>query len=95
LKGLAGWSWAWLAGPQAWLAGPQGWLAGRQAWLAGPQAWLDGPEGGGQTDVWTDVWTENLPILPDFVPYWGCCEDKCTWARSQGRKVNLIYILLY
>ena len=63
-------------------ARPQIWLAGPQAWLAGPQAWLDGPEGGdrqtgGQMDGWTygrtDVHTENLPILQDFVPYRGCC----------------------
>ena len=62
--GLAGWA-------QAWLAEPQGWLAGPQAWLAGVQAWLDAPEGGGQTDIWTDVWTENLPILPDYCPLLG------------------------
>ena len=24
-----------------------------------------------QTDGRTDRWTENLPILLDFVPYWG------------------------
>ena len=74
---MAGWlagPQAWLAEPQAWLAGPQAWLAGPQAWLAGPQAWLDGPEGGdGQTNVRMDGQTENLPILQDFVPYWGRC----------------------
>ena len=43
-----------------------------QAWLAGPQAWLDGPEEGWM-DGRTDVRTENLPILQDFVPYQGCC----------------------
>ena len=30
--------------------------------------WTDG-----QMDRRTDVRTENLPILQDFVPYWGCC----------------------
>ena len=59
--GLAGWD-SGLAGWASSLPGPQG-------WLAGPQAWLDGPKGGGQTDVWTDVWMENLAILPDFIPY--------------------------
>ena len=44
-----------------------------QAWLAEPQAWLDGPEGG---DKETDVRTENIPILQDFVPYWGRCPKK-------------------
>ena len=62
---------AWLAGPHTWLSGPQTWLAGPQAWLAGPQAWLAGPEGG--TNGWTNERTENLPILQDFVPYWGRC----------------------
>ena len=91
---MAGWA-SGLAGWASSLAGLQGWPAGPKAWPAGPQAWLDDSEGGGQMYVWTDVKMENLPILPDFIPYWGRCEDRCTWARSQGRKVNLIYILLY
>ena len=46
-----------------------------QTWLAGPQIWLAGPEGGGdgQTEGWTDRQMENIPILQDFVPYWGRC----------------------
>ena len=27
----------------------------------------------GQMDGQMDGWRENLPILQDFVPYWGCC----------------------
>ena len=50
------------AGPQAWLAGPQpGWLGLRPGWMA--------QRGNGRTDECT----ENLPILQDFVPYWGRC----------------------
>ena len=57
------------------------WLGLRSAWQAlGP--WR---EGKGRTDRWMDGWTdrrtdgrmdgqtENLPILQDFVLYWGCC----------------------
>ena len=57
-----------LAGRASGLTGWASSLAGRQGWLAGPQAWLDGPEGGGQTDVWTDVRTENLPIYQTLSP---------------------------
>ena len=39
------------------------------------QAWLDGPEWGidGETDRQAYIRRENLPILQDFVPYWGRC----------------------
>ena len=45
----------------AWLAG---WLGLRPGWMA---------QGGEQTDGRTNVRTENLPILQDFVPYRGRC----------------------
>ena len=45
--------------------------------MAGSKACLAGPLGleGGWPGGWTDGWTldKNLPILQDFVPYWGCC----------------------
>ena len=45
-----------------------------EAWLAG---WLAGPQINGQmekrTNGWTNAWTKNLPILKDFVRYWGRC----------------------
>ena len=60
---------AWLASWEAWLAFLEAWLAGSEACLAGSKACLAGSwalEGG-------NVWTENLPILQDFVPYQGRC----------------------
>ena len=39
------------------------WASGLAGWATGLAGW---PRGG-------YVWTENLPILQDFVPYWGCC----------------------
>ena len=44
-----------------------------EAWLAGPHDWLNGPEGGEGRNGWMDRWKENLPILQDFVSYWGRC----------------------
>ena len=37
-------------------------------WLVG---WMDG-----QIDGQTDRQTENLPILQEFVPYWGHCSKR-------------------
>ena len=41
-----------------------GWVSGLAGWMA---------QRGERTDRWTDIRTENLPILQDFVPYWGRC----------------------
>ena len=58
--------------------------------LTGSQAWLDGHEGDGWTDVQmslqTNKWTENIPILQDFVPYQG--RFPCLLPRKP--KKNLI-----
>ena len=57
-----------------WLALRPAWLALRPDWLGLRPAWLAlGPSRGGWTDGRTDRRTENLPILQDFVPYWGRC----------------------
>ena len=66
-----------LAGSEACLAGSEACLAGSKACLAGSWA-LEGGNGhtGGQTDRQTYGWTENLPIIQDFVPYWGRCPKK-------------------
>ena len=55
----------------------QGRLGLRHGWLGLRPGWLAGPEGGTdrQTDKQTNGQTENLPILQDFVPYWGRCPD--------------------
>ena len=63
-------------------------LALRPDWLGLRPAWLAlGPSRGGHTYGHTDVctygWTENLPILQDFVPYRGCCPKK-----KMGVKTN-------
>ena len=41
-------------------------------WLVAPQALLDGPE---DVRIYVHMYgrTENLPILQDFVLYWGRC----------------------
>ena len=44
--------------------------------------------GGGWTDVRTDVRTEFLPILQDFVPCWGRCPATLcnfTTSKKQGK----------
>ena len=44
------------------------------------EVWMDRGKKGqinGQTDGWINRWTNGqtafLPILQDFVPFWGCC----------------------
>ena len=81
---LAG-SEAWLALKPDWRALRAGWQALRPAWLALRPDWLGlrlawlalRPSRGGHTDgrkyVCMCVRMENLPILQDFVPYWGRC----------------------
>ena len=44
------------------------------------EGWMDG-----QTDGRMNEWTENLPILQDFVPYW----DRCP-AKAQLQPDNYI-----
>ena len=59
-----------LAPKSAWLALRPGWLGLRPAWQGLRPAWLAiGPPRG----EWMDEWTENLPILQDFIPYRGRC----------------------
>ena len=57
-------------------SGPAGWASGLAKW----------PRGGGtdgHRDVWTDVRTENLPILQDFVPYGGRCPKTAKTGKIQ------------
>ena len=61
---------AWLAGSEACLTGSAAYLAGSEAYLAGSEACL--------ATFWalergTNGRTKNLPILQDFVLYWGRC----------------------
>ena len=50
---------------QALIGFKPGWLGLSAGWIA---------QRGERTDKQTTyIWTENLPILQDFVPYWGRC----------------------
>ena len=95
LKGLAGCLWAWLAGPRlGWLSLRDGWLGLRPGWLGSRPGWM--AQRGEDKRMYGQMFGRKIsPYYRTIVPYWGRYEDKCTWARSQGRKVNLIYILLY
>ena len=68
--------------PKAWLAGRAsdlaGWAAGLAGWASGLTGW---PR---ERDVWMHVLMENLPILQDFVPYWGHCP--ASPRKNQAKK---------
>ena len=53
--------------PASQASGMAGWASGLAGWASGLAGW---PRGG---DLHTYVRTENLPILQDFVPFWGRC----------------------
>ena len=55
----------------SWLGLRPGWLCLRPGWLGLRPGWM--AQRGERTDGWTDKRMENLPILQDFVPYWGHC----------------------
>ena len=50
-------------------------------WLGGLEAWL------GRMDKQMNRWTQNFPILQDFVPYRSCCpKTKRPGTGSQGQE---------
>ena len=54
--------------------------------MAGYWPLLDQRAEGGtdrRTDGWTNKHTENLPILQDFVPYWGRCPASSYEIRAE------------
>ena len=71
-----------------WLGLRPGWLGLRPGRLALRPGWM--AQRGGQTyertivrtDGRTDGWTENLPILQDFVPYQGRCPATAKLTRK-------------
>ena len=75
-------------------SGPSGWLAVWLAvWASDLAGWASGLAGwprGGEGRI--DKWTENIPMLQDFVPYWSHCPKNkaiynsvnCKWV-GRGR----------
>ena len=71
-----------LEGSEGWLEGSEGQLEGSEGQPAGSEGQPAGSEGqpeGGRTDGRTDVRTEFLPILQDFVP----CRGRCPKIRKK------------
>ena len=65
-------------------------LVGLQAWMVGPETWPTIPRATPAdlgVDGWTDVRREFLPILQQFVPYWGCCPMKI-WKNEETDSEN-------
>ena len=72
-----------------WLGLRPGWLGLRPGWMAqrGERTYV-------RTDGRTDVRTENLPILQDFVPYRGHCPKKRVEFKGLNNKVmNSIHVV--
>ena len=75
----------WLGLRPGWLGLRPGWLGLRPGWLGLRPGWM-AQRGDVRTNERTNErmykWTENLPILQDFVPYRGRCPKmKRSWPR--------------
>jgi len=71
-----------IQGLTGWLALRLGWLALKFGWLSLGLCWLSDPGGTDVcTYVGTDKWTENIPILQDFFPYWGHCPKRKEYEK--------------